>query len=462
MYGIYARQSVEKRDSVSIEMQIELCRKLVPEGTETRVYEDKGYTGTNVKRPAFQQMLAHIRSGEIEGILVYKLDRISRSLSDFARLSEELETHHVKLISYGENFDTGSPMGMMLVHMLIMFAEMEQKTISTRIRDNYYARAAMKKELGGIPPYGFQKDWTVERTESQVVFSIYQQALCGKSLDCTAQMLNQQQIPSPKEKTWTGMQIGRILRNPAYVESNAAVYAYFQKHGARMLHPAEEYCTGCGCHAIQNEDTLCIAAGTHKGFVPPALWLAVQEKLRQKKPSCNGGSGESSWLQGLVLCGYCGASCYVRSNGKGKPYVYFACRGKRMGTCRGLKAVRTQPIEDAIAQVLSAEIERLLSEAVTVPEDTLLACSQLDAEIAQTVQFMGAHPSAAEDMACQLEQLYEKRNQLSQQVQRTFHKINGSGESLWKALSFAQKKAAAHLLLQNVIVTEKNCTVILR
>ncbi len=461
MYGIYARQSVEKRDSISIEMQIDLCRRMIPEKEETMIYADPGYTGTNLKRPAFQQMLVEIRKGRLRGIVVYKLDRISRSLSDFARLSEELERHHVKLISYGERFDTGSPMGMMLVRMLIMFAEMEQKTISARIKDNYYARAEMKKALGGTPPYGFEKDWTADAAKSHVVFSLFQQTLCGKSLDRVAQTLNQQQISSPKGKRWTGMQISRILRNPAYVKSNAAVYTYFQRKGAQMLHPAEDYCKGSGCLAIQKGEVLCIAAGSHSGIISAELWLSVQELLDQRKPSANGGSGETSWMQGLVLCGYCGESCYVRSNSAGMPYVYFVCRGKRLGICRGLKAIRTQPIENQVGQILQTEMQRILSEHVTVEDPLVLRSHALDQETEELLCMMQENPHAAADLRHRLEEVYQQRNQLHSQVQRSFHKFSGKEEILWKTLTLEQKKAIAQLLVKKVLLTQEQITLIL-
>lgn len=461
MYGIYARQSVEKRDSVSIEMQIELCRKLVPDGADVQVYEDRGYTGTNTNRPAFQRMRKEICSGHISGVIVYKLDRISRSLSDFARLSEELELYHVKLISYGENFDTGSPMGMMLVRMLILFAEMEQKTISARIRDNYYTRAEMKKALGGVPPYGYAKDWTIHPQEAAVVLSTFQDALCGKSLDRIARRLSNEKIPSPKGIRWTGAQVGRMLHRAAYVKSNAAVYAYFQRHAAKLLHPAEDFCKACGCITIQANEGLVVAAGTHEGIVPAEIWLAVQELLHQKKPSCNGGSGNTSWLQGLIVCGKCGQSCYVRSNGKGKPYVYFVCRGKRLGLCSGLRAMRTYSVEKAAEQLLAGEVQRLLAEDSDPAEESILEGCSLDTEIAEILRFLQEHPDSAEEMSPQLEALCRRRNQQNIQMRRRVSFPQNNRE-LWKTLSAEQKKSIAHLLLKNVILTEERMTLIFR
>ncbi|MBQ8515289.1 MAG: recombinase family protein [Ruminococcus sp.] len=449
MYGIYARQSVEKKDSISIEMQVELGRSLLPEGERACVYEDRGYTGTNVNRPAFQQMLVEIRAGHLRGIIVYKLDRISRSLNDFAKLSEELERHHVTLISYGEHLDTGSPMGMMLVRMLIMFAEMEQKTISARIRDNYYARAEMKKPLGGAAPYGYHRDWTVNPVEAAIVFSLFQQVLCGKSFDQLAQMLNGKEIHSPKGKKWTGMQVSRMLRNPVYVKSTAEVHAYFQSKGAQLLHPPEEYAAGNGCHSIRKGESDVIAAGSHKGIIDAELWLAVQQALQQRKPSSSAGSGRLSWLQGLVLCGHCGQSCYVRCNGRG--YMYFTCRGRRLGSCKGLKALRTENVEKLAEGVLIKEMEQLLEENTALREEQLLR----QKEIAQKIAEIREDPDTVEVQLTVLERLYQSRRG----KKRAF---NNSPVNLWKACSIEQRKAAARLLVKNIIVTEEKYTLILR
>ncbi len=422
MYAIYARQSLDKKDSISIEMQTELCSRLISDEHKREVFQDKGYTGTNTKRPAFQKMLKEVKNGNIECIVVYKLDRISRSLIDFAKLSDILENKNVKLISYSEQFDTRTPMGQMLVRLLIMFAEMEQKTISARISDNYLARAEMHKPLGGIKPYGYNSKWEIKTEEAAVVKEIYSKVLTGMSLDRIASSLNNGKITSPLGSIWTGMQISRILRNTAYAAGNEDVRRYLASKG-KLLHRDEDYCKGNGSITIERGDGVHIAAGEHAGIIPAEMWLAVQDMIFQRKPSSNSGSGGKSWLQGLVLCGKCGGSCYVRSSGKDDRYVYFVCRGKRNGTCQGLRAVRIQPAEKYAGQVLEKEIGRLLRETCEKKE--------LDREL-----------NALTGTACT-----DKRRVKCKH---------------FRELDFQQKKAAAKLLIKNVIITENEVTVILR
>ena len=108
--AIYARQSIDKADSISIESQIEYCQ-YETSGEPYLVFQDKGYSGKNTDRPGFQQMLYQIRIGNIKRVICYKLDRCSRSILDFASLMEELQKYNVEFISCTEKFDTSSPMG---------------------------------------------------------------------------------------------------------------------------------------------------------------------------------------------------------------------------------------------------------------------------------------------------------------------------------------------------------------
>jgi len=109
MIGIYARQSIEKKDSVSIEAQIEKCMAYCA-GSDYRVYKDLGYSGKNINRPQFTQLLEDIKSGLINKVIAYRLDRISRSIADFSQLLLMFEKYNVKFVSATENFDTDTPM----------------------------------------------------------------------------------------------------------------------------------------------------------------------------------------------------------------------------------------------------------------------------------------------------------------------------------------------------------------
>jgi len=108
--AIYARQSVDKKDSISIESQIEFCRHEL-KGGAAKEYQDKGFSGKDTDRPQFQQLVSDIEAGLIARVVVYKLDRISRSILDFANMMALFQKHGVEFVSSTEKFDTSTPMG---------------------------------------------------------------------------------------------------------------------------------------------------------------------------------------------------------------------------------------------------------------------------------------------------------------------------------------------------------------
>ena len=137
--AIYGRQSVDRKDSISIESQIEFC-KYELRGGNFRKYTDKGYSGKNTDRPKFQEMMADIRRGLIKRVVVYKLDRISRSILDFATMMETFQEYNVEFVSSTEKFDTSTPMGRAMLNICIVFAQLERETIQKRVTDAYYSR----------------------------------------------------------------------------------------------------------------------------------------------------------------------------------------------------------------------------------------------------------------------------------------------------------------------------------
>ncbi len=121
--AIYARQSVDRKDSISIESQIEFC-KYELRGGNFKDYKDKGFSGKNTDRPRFQELMADIKRGLIRRVVVYKLDRISRSILDFATMMELFQQYNVEFVSSTEKFDTSTPMGRAMLNICIVFAQL--------------------------------------------------------------------------------------------------------------------------------------------------------------------------------------------------------------------------------------------------------------------------------------------------------------------------------------------------
>ena len=119
--ALYARQSVEKKDSISVDSQLEYCR-YEAHGNECLEYTDRGFSGKDTHRPGFEQMMRDIRSGRIKRVIVYKLDRISRSIVDFANMMEIFQKYHVEFVSSTEKFDTSTPIGRAMLNICIVFS----------------------------------------------------------------------------------------------------------------------------------------------------------------------------------------------------------------------------------------------------------------------------------------------------------------------------------------------------
>jgi len=120
MIAIYARQSVDKKDSISIESQIDFCKREFDETKAYKTYIDKGFSGKDTNRPAFENMMNDIKAGQIEKVIVYKLDRISRSTLDFANIINVFKKHDVEFISSTEKFDTSTPIGKAMLNIMYL------------------------------------------------------------------------------------------------------------------------------------------------------------------------------------------------------------------------------------------------------------------------------------------------------------------------------------------------------
>ena len=152
--AIYGRQSVDKQDSISIESQIEFCQYEL-KGEGYRAYTDKGFSGKNTDRPKFRELIRDIEQGLIGTVIVYKLDRISRSIIDFAKMMEVFQHYNVEFVSATEKFDTSTPMGRAMLNICIVFAQLERETIQKRVQDAYHSRSRKGFFMSGKVAYGY-------------------------------------------------------------------------------------------------------------------------------------------------------------------------------------------------------------------------------------------------------------------------------------------------------------------
>lgn len=373
MTAIYARQSIDKKDSISIETQIEACKRCT--NGEFRVYSDKGWSGKNLDRPQFQQLLRDIKSGEISKLVVYKLDRISRSLNDFSNLMETFRKYGVEFASTVETFDTSTAIGRAMLGIIMVFAELERENILLRVKDNYYARGEKGLYLGGVPVYGFDKIPTrLDGIKTSVlvpngdmgtveyIYSAYRESGC--SLGDIVRALNERKVPSPAGTLWDSSKLSRLLRSPAYVMADMEVYRYFKEKGAKISNPAEAFTGEHGCflygkrevneRKYTNVHDHVLSIGLHEGVIPAEEWLDVQRKLDGNTQVKKGRSGTYSWLTGLLKCGKCGYAMRVMGGS------YFYCSGKaNHSVCDGIDG---KPEIAAVEQVVYSELAKKFDE----------------------------------------------------------------------------------------------------
>ncbi len=351
MDAIYVRQSVDKKDSISIEAQIEFCA-LEAKGEYT-VFADKGFSGKNFNRPAFKNMLSQIRNKNIDRIIVYRLDRLSRSIADFSSFWQEIEKYGVEFLSVNEKFDTSSPIGRAMLYIIMSFAQLERETIAERIRDNYFARFKRGVWTGGPAPLGFDivKDisngkkvsYLKENSYISVIKLIFKLYFQGESLSFTAKEAS---VLCP-EKYWDSRAVSRIIRNPVYASCNSDVYWYYAEKGVEVQNDEKEF-NGINAAMLTGKEGGCdkkLSIAGHKGIIEPDVFLNCNRRLDLNSAVCVNTYGKQSILSGLLKCGKCGKGIKIISSGK-KRYM-FCSKGCTGAKCFDIEELEKEIIIDA-------------------------------------------------------------------------------------------------------------------
>lgn len=400
--AIYSRKSKFTGKGESIGNQIELCREYIRlhNGTESAdsalIFEDEGFSGGNLNRPAFQQMLSAARNHELSAIVVYRLDRISRNISDFSTLIEELSHLGVAFISIKEQFDTGTPMGRAMMYIASVFSQLERETIAERIRDNMHELAKTGRWLGGNTPTGYRSESvqtvTVDgRTrkacklrllpeEGELVKKIYALYAQTDSLSKTEAELLRQGIKTKTGRDFTRFSIKSILQNPVYLLADQDAYQFFVDREADLFSPQSDFDGTHGILAYNRTDQekgratvylpvneWIVTVGQHQGLIPGREWVRVQESLEQnrsksyRKPRSN-----QALLTGLLFCS-CGSRMYPklskRLNREGQPVYTYVCKRKEhsQGSQCGQKNISGNLLDAAIIE----EIKGLTEDKAT-------------------------------------------------------------------------------------------------
>lgn len=322
-------------------------------------YEDGGFTGANTNRPGFQRLLDDVDRGLIDIIVVYKVDRLSRSLMDFARFMERLNQNGCAFVSVTQNFSTADAMGRLTLNMLMSFAEFEREMISERTRDKIAASRRKGKWTGGPVPFGFRSvegQLLPDDLEAPVAREVYDLYLEHRSALAVMQMLNQLDRPCrrrPKRGAhvrgmWSKQGVLRVLRNPVY----------------------------CGRMPYKDE----VHEGEHEGLIDERTWQLVQRLLDENAgQSASWGRNPDYLLRSILRCGICGSAMTPASTRRrGREYRYYRCvkREKEGRDACGAKPLPASEIEDYVLE----QVRSWASDPYRAREVQAEAVAKLDAE----------------------------------------------------------------------------------
>lgn len=342
VYAIYSRKSKFTGKGESIENQIELCKnqlinKYNIKEENIKIYQDEGFTGYNTNRPQFQEMIKDIRNKKIKCVIVYRLDRISRNVTDFCNLKNEFIKYNTDFISVTENFDTSTPMGRAMLMISSVFAQLERDTIAERIRDNMYELAKTGRWLGGNTPLGYKSEKVetlsvdgkrknlykldIVFEEAEIIKLIWNKMCELKSLSKLEVYLLQKGIKTRNGNNFTRFSLITILKNPVYVVADNKIKDFFEKMNVTIYETGIEKCNGInGLLAYNKREELMgktksykditewiIAVGKHQGIIPSQQFIKVWNLIENNKDKrCRVPRQNTSILSGIIRCKYCG------------------------------------------------------------------------------------------------------------------------------------------------------------
>jgi site-specific DNA recombinase len=347
--AIYTRKSTEEgldQDFNSLHAQREAAEAYIQSQKHlgfTLVpnhYDDGGFTGGSLDRPALQQLLEDIDARRIDCVIVYKVDRLSRSLLDFARLVDRFDQRAVSFVSVTQQFNTTSSLGRLTLNILLSFAQFEREIIGERTRDKMSAARRKGKWVGGTPVLGYDVDpaggrLIINEKEAQRVRQIFELFVEHHSLQAVVAELARRRWKTKSRQSQNGTahtgrtfakaSLRRLLTNAVY--------------NGKVEHRGSMY------------------PGEHPSIIEPSVWEEVNTELRA---GCRTGPGairapQNALLGGLLLCQSCRRPMVPTYTAKpGRRYRYYVCRAARQNGWSSCptKSVPARMIEDAVLDQL--------------------------------------------------------------------------------------------------------------
>jgi site-specific DNA recombinase len=216
-------------------------------------YEDPGFSGGNMERPGLKRLLKDIQAGKIDIVVVYKIDRLSRSLADFAKMVEVFDNHMVSFSSVTQQINSATSMGRLMLNVLLSFAQFEREVTGERIRDKIAASKRKGMWMGGSVPLGYRVEnraLHIEPQEAELVQRIFEQYIAEKSTTKIVKELNEQGIQTKRKKTFCKQSIYKILHNRTYIGEISHKGESFPAQHERLI----DQITWERTHAILSQD----------------------------------------------------------------------------------------------------------------------------------------------------------------------------------------------------------------
>jgi len=381
-------------------------------------YDDGGYTGGNMDRPALRQLLADIETGKIDTVIVYKVDRLSRSLLDFSQLVSLFDRHKVSFVSVTQQFNTTTSMGRLTLNILLSFAQFEREIIGERIRDKVAAAKKKGKHTGGPPVLGYDIDapnrrLVVNQAEAELVRRIFRLFLQLGSGMKVATALNDD---GHRTKVWT-TRTGKVRPGQSWDKTAVNRVLNNCKYVGQVSHKGTMY------------------DGEQEAIIDRRTWDQAQEILatNHRARAAHSRRKTPALLGGLIRCGTCGKAMGVTfTRRRGKEYRYYLCG----------KAARQGYDQCPVKSVAAGEVERAVFEQLRgvfrSPDVVARTLRAVEAE-AMWGPENGPAPTEAEVVAA-LRQI----------------------DPLWESLFPAELERIARLLVQQVVVNPDGLVVRLR
>ncbi len=362
--AVYTRKSTEEglqQEFNSLDAQREAAEAFIVsqknEGWQVVAdhFDDGGYTGGNMDRPALRRLLVAVESGSVDCVVVYKVDRLSRSLMDFARIIEAFDRNGVSFVSVTQQFNTTTSIGRLTLNILLSFAQFEREIISERTRDKMSAARRKGKWIGGHPVLGYDIDpkggkLVINPEEAGQVRTIFALYLELGSLSPVLQETERRGLLTKRWTTEDGKVRGgqRMSKGTLHGILTNALYTGMVEHKG-SLYPGE-----------------------HERIIDQRTWERVHETLR-RNGSDKGATVRNklgALLRGLLLCVPCGAPMvHTYTMRKSKRYRYYVCynaQQKGWQNCQ-TKSVSAQAIESAVLDgIRRIGTDPKLAEAVAV------------------------------------------------------------------------------------------------